>query len=185
MLTSIKGANGGVGKLAVQLAKISGYSVVAVTSNKESMAQVKARGADHVFANTDSDIVAKIHAAAPNLHCAFDTVVEAETMAKIIQCCEKPATVATAIKYLGEDIKGVKTVPVYSGEVLGKTPTGETSIAGLELGKWLWENLNQWLRERKVTPIEHEKVEGLETVNGGLKRMKHGTARAKLALYVL
>jgi NADPH:quinone reductase-like Zn-dependent oxidoreductase len=173
-----------VGKLAVQLAKISGYSVVAVTSNEETMAAVKARGADHVFANTDPDIVTKIHAVAPHLHYAFDTVVGTETIAKIVDCCEEPATVATAIKYLGWDIEGVKIVPVYSGEVMGKTPKGETSTAGLELGKWLWESLNQWLRERKISPIEHEKVDGLDGVNDGLKRMKDGGARAKLVLHV-
>ncbi|KAH7271010.1 chaperonin 10-like protein [Fusarium solani] len=142
----IWGANGGIGKLAVQLAKMSGYSVIAVTSREETKTEAASRGADHVFSNSDSDLVKKIRAVAPNLRHAFDTVVTSDTMAKIVECCEKPAKVATAIRYNGPKINGVQITPVYSGEIMGKTMVGLPSAAGLELGKWLWGNLDQWIK---------------------------------------
>ncbi|KAI8721761.1 PKS-ER domain-containing protein [Fusarium sp. LHS14.1] len=103
----IWGANGGVGKLAVQLAKMSGYSVIAVTSRDETKAEATSRGADHVFSNSEPDLVKKIRATAPHLRHAFDTVVTSDTMARIAECCEKLAIVATVIKYTGPDIEGV------------------------------------------------------------------------------
>ncbi|EEU46727.1 uncharacterized protein NECHADRAFT_77404 [Fusarium vanettenii 77-13-4] len=137
------GANGGVGRLAIRLAKMSGYSVIAVTSRDETKAEAASRGADHIFWNSESDLVKKIRAVAPNLRHAFDTVVTSDTTAKIAECCEKPARVTTAIKYIGPDIEGVQIIPVYSGEIMGKTMGGQPSAAGLELGKWLWGNLDQ------------------------------------------
>ncbi|KAF4335204.1 hypothetical protein FBEOM_10948 [Fusarium beomiforme] len=120
-----KGANGGVGKLAVQLAKISGYSVIALTSNNETTAQANARGADYSFSNSDPNLITKIKSVAPDLSLAFDTVVTQDTMSKIAESCSKPATVATAIKYLGSPFDGVQINFVYSGEILGKTMSGQ------------------------------------------------------------
>ncbi|QKD48729.2 uncharacterized protein FOBCDRAFT_236358 [Fusarium oxysporum Fo47] len=99
----IWGANGGVGKLA----KISGYSVAAVTSSNETTAQAQTRGADYVFSRSDPDLIAKIKSVAPDQRLAFHTVVTEETISKIVDCCKKPITVATAIKYTGAPIDGV------------------------------------------------------------------------------
>ncbi|WAO86359.1 PKS-ER domain-containing protein [Fusarium falciforme] len=181
----IWGANGGVGKLAVQLAKLSGYSVIVVTSRDETKAEVASRGADHVFSNSESDLVRKIRAVAPNLRHAFDTVVTGDTMAKIVECCEKPAKVAAAIKYNGPEIDGVQITPVYSGEIMGKTMGGLPSAAGLELGKWLWGNLDQWIKSNQITPLEYEELDGLKSVQDGLEVLESGKARRKLVTYIV
>ncbi|KAJ4234620.1 hypothetical protein NW759_001614 [Fusarium solani] len=148
---------------------MSGYSVIAVTSREETKTEAASRGADHVFSNSDSDLVKKIRAVAPNLRHAFDTVVTSDTMAKIVECCEKPAKVATAI----------------SGEIMGKTMVGLPSAAGLELGKWLWGNLDQWIKSNQITPLEYEELDGLESVQDGLEVLESGTAHRKLVMYVV
>ncbi|UPK96536.1 hypothetical protein LCI18_007471 [Fusarium solani-melongenae] len=183
--THAQGANGGVGKLAVQLAKMSGYSVIAVTSRDETKAEAASRGADHVFSNSESDLVKKIRAVAPNLRHALDTVVTSDTMAKIVECCEKPAKVVTAIKYNGPDVDGVQIIPVYRGEIMGKTMGGLPSAAELELGKWLWGNLDEWLKSNQITPLEYEELDGLESVQDGLEVMESGTTHRKLVTYVV
>lgn len=91
------------------------------------MPAAKLRGADAVFSNTDPDVVSKIRAEAPQLRYAFDTVVTPETVTKIALCCAKPARIATAIKYLGQPIENVSISPVFSGEIMGKTMTGQES----------------------------------------------------------
>jgi NADPH:quinone reductase-like Zn-dependent oxidoreductase len=164
---------------------MSGYSVIAVTSRDETKTEAASRGADHVFSNSDSDLVKKIRAVVPNLRHAFDTVVTSDTMAKIVECCEKPAKVATAIRYNGPKINGVQITPVYSGEIMGKTMVGLPSAAGLELGKWLWGNLDQWIKSNQITPLEYEELDGLESVQDGLEVLESGTAHRKLVMYVV
>lgn len=105
-----------MGKLAIQLAKISGYGVVVVTSTPNSFPAVIARGADIVFANSDADVVAKIRGAAPNLRLGFDTVVNSDTVNKIARCFVKGGTIATAIRMVGGEPAGVEVIPVFSGE---------------------------------------------------------------------
>ncbi|KAL2690110.1 hypothetical protein Neosp_004178 [[Neocosmospora] mangrovei] len=148
---------------------MSGYSVIAVTSRDETKAEAASRGADRVFSKSEADLVKKIRDVAPNLRYAFDTVVTSDTMAKIAECCEKPARVATAI----------------NGEIMGTTMTGLPSAAGLELGKWLWGNLDQWLESGHITPLEYEELDGLESVQDGLEALESGTARKKLVTYVV
>ncbi|SCV36857.1 uncharacterized protein FFB14_06288 [Fusarium fujikuroi] len=179
-----KGANGGVGKLTVQLAKISGYSVVAVTSSNETKAQAQARGADYSFARSDPDLITKIKSVAPDLSLAFDTVVTEETISQIVDCCQKPATVATAIKYTGAAIDGVQLNSVYSGEIMGKTMAGQPSAAGVELGRWLWGGLDNRLGSGQITPLEFEVLNGLQKVQEGLDRLESGTVHKKLVTHV-
>ena len=49
----VTGASGGVGTQAIQLAKLSGAKVWAVTSSPDKVASLEALGADHVIVSTD------------------------------------------------------------------------------------------------------------------------------------
>lgn len=180
MLTVRQGANGSVGKLAIQLAKLSGYFVIAVSSTQETMETAKLRGADLVFNSTDAEVVHKIRRAAPRLRHAFDTVVTPRTIADIVRCCAEPPIISTVIKYTGDNAGAGQIKPVFSGEIMGKTMTGQSSTAGERLGVWMWQNLPSWIREQKVTPLEYEEIGDLDTVQTGLERMRDGNAKVKL-----
>jgi alcohol dehydrogenase len=57
----ILGASGGVGVCCVQLAKLAGASVIAVTSSAEKAARLRALGADHTIDTTEEDFVEAIY----------------------------------------------------------------------------------------------------------------------------
>lgn len=158
--------------------------MVAITSSNETSAQAQARGADYAFSRSDTDLVTKIKSVAPDLRLAFDTVVTEETISKIVDCCQKPATVATATKYTGAAIDGVQLNSVYSGEIMGKTMAGQPSAAGVELGRWLWGGLDKWLGNGQITPLEFEVLDGLQEVQEGLDKLESGTVHKKLVTYV-
>jgi NADPH:quinone reductase-like Zn-dependent oxidoreductase len=62
----IVGASGGVGHLALQLAKRKGARVFAVASGEDGVAFVRRLGADNVIDGRAGDIVARLHGFAPD-----------------------------------------------------------------------------------------------------------------------
>lgn len=56
----IRGATGGVGIAAIQLAKNAGAKVIAVAGGAEALARVRALGADHVINYRDEDVATRI-----------------------------------------------------------------------------------------------------------------------------
>lgn len=61
----IWGGSGGVGTIAIQLAKMTGASVVATAGKDEKLGMLKDLGADHVFNHYTDDVSAKIRALFP------------------------------------------------------------------------------------------------------------------------
>lgn len=181
----MQGANGNVGKLAVQLAKLSGYHVVAVVSHSAHISAVQARGADEVFINGDSEITSKIQTVAPMIRHAFDTVVSNSTVSVISDVLVKPARLATAIKYLGQPPNDVEVVPVFSGEIFGQNMIGAPSEAGAKIGSWIWDNLSAWVREGKIKPLESRCIGTLEDIPNGLQQLREGSAKKKLVISIV
>lgn len=70
MRVLVTGASGGVGTMAVQLAKSAGAYVIATTS-KPNIGMMKALGADEVIDYTDGDFAKKVK---PQVDVVFDTV---------------------------------------------------------------------------------------------------------------
>ncbi len=81
----VPGGAGGVGHLAVQLAKLAGAEVVSSVSTEEKARFVQALGADRVIRYRDEDVVESVRAWAggEGVEVAFDTVGD-EVFA---QCC--------------------------------------------------------------------------------------------------
>ena len=70
----ILGASGGVGSASIQIAKLAGANVIAVTSSAEKEARAKQMGADHVLNRHNGDYWAKLAALTNNR--GVDVVVE-------------------------------------------------------------------------------------------------------------
>lgn len=177
-----QGANGSVGSLAVQLAKLSGYSVIAVTSSSRTTNRARAYGADHVYSDDEPELVSRICRAHPDIGYAFDAVVSTGTTQKAMQCLSSssPRKITTAIAYPGELLESVDYSSVYSGILRGTDMKGNPSQRGKEIGAWLWRNLNQWLESKQIAPLEFEVMQGLGHIPDGLKSMQDGAAKVKL-----
>lgn len=164
-----------MGSLAIQLAVLSGYAVIAVISDRGDEAAAKRRGATYVLKTSDPDLVSHIKSVAPSAKYAFDTVVSDSTVSAIASCLSGPATkrIATAIVYQGQPPQNVELCPVFSGEAFGKTMKGEVSEHGLEVGQWLWTTLPTWLESSTLSPLDFEVIGGLEEIEAGLSRMRN------------
>ncbi len=81
----VPGGAGGVGHLAVQLAKLAGAEVVSSVSTEEKARFVQALGADRVIRYRDEDVVESVRAWADGegVDVAFDTVGDEV----FVQCC--------------------------------------------------------------------------------------------------
>ncbi len=84
----IHGASGGVGLIAVQIAKALGATVIGTASQAEGKAQVKAAGADfvfdHVTADTLEDVRAQLNGREPDVIIEFLANVNLETDLQLI-----------------------------------------------------------------------------------------------------
>ncbi|CZR56773.1 uncharacterized protein PAC_06662 [Phialocephala subalpina] len=181
----IWGASGSVGNFAVQLAKLHGSQVIAVSSTR-SLASAETIGADLVLDSSDPDVVSKIRSAAPNIEHVFDTIVSEASVANCTAAFGNHAgTLATAIKNTHENkSKGVQIKPVYSGNIQGKNMGPGAHEQGARLGEFAWDNLTQWLKDGDITPLKYETIRGLQSVNEGLGRLKNGEYKSKLVVEV-
>ncbi len=85
MKVLVQAGAGGVGHIAVQLAKLAGAEVATTVSTPEKEAFVRRLGADFPIRYRDQDVVAQIHAwtGGIGVEVAFDTVGEQS----FVQCC--------------------------------------------------------------------------------------------------
>jgi NADPH:quinone reductase len=66
LVVLVQGAAGGVGSIAVQLARRDGATVLAVVARQDQVAKARELGAGAAFANDQPELAARIRAAAPN-----------------------------------------------------------------------------------------------------------------------
>jgi NADPH:quinone reductase-like Zn-dependent oxidoreductase len=186
VLTDFEGANGSVGSLAVQLAALSGFTVIAVVSDRGDESATKARGATHVFKAGDPNLIARIQSEVGPIARAFDSVVSESTMLGVVQSLSDSGArkVATAIMYGGQATKSIEVSSVFSGELYGKNMSGEVSARGREVGRWLWTNASKWLESQALSPLDFEVIGGLEDIDAGLSRMRNGTIRHKQVVQI-
>ncbi|KAM5358014.1 hypothetical protein ACJZ2D_015690 [Fusarium nematophilum] len=123
----IWGANGSVGSLAIQLARIANYRVIAVTSTTTGASQARDHGADFAFARDDPHLISKIAELPTRPKWALDTGASRDTIEQISQCIEPSGIIVTAQKYTGELIPGATLASIFAAEMFGKTMTGESN----------------------------------------------------------
>ncbi|KAM5350310.1 hypothetical protein ACJ41O_006815 [Fusarium nematophilum] len=175
----IWGANGSVGSLAIQLARIANYRVIAVTSTTTGASQARDHGADFAFARDDPHLISKIAELPTRPKWALDTGASRDTIEQISQCIEPSGIIVTAQKYTGELIPGATLASIFAAEMFGKTMTGEVSQRGQQGSEWLWSNLYRWLSNGDIAPLKFEVIGGLEEVENGLEKLGTGTAKTK------
>lgn len=124
--------------------------------------------------------MSKIKQRNQHVNYAYDTVVTSETVDQVLQILENQGSLATAIKYVGEVPGSITLSSVYSGEVMGKTMTGQSSAIGVQVRNWLWTGLPTWLEQGQVHPLALRTVGGLEGIPRGLDEMRNHTAKGKL-----
>lgn len=157
-----------------------------MTSAQNNVHCAIARGADIAFHKDEADLCLKVCAAAKGkLQFALDTVVSTDTVSQIALCLGPNSTIATAIKYTGEQPVSagetkIELKFVFSAGVLGKTFSGGRDERGLEVGNWLVSNTTAFLESNKLRPLDLEVIGGLESVSDGLLRLKEGRAGRKL-----
>lgn len=96
---------GGVGHVAIQLAKIRGATVITTVSNDEKAALVKELGADHVINYHDEDLVTAVNAITDGrgVDLALDTVGP-EVIAQTIPAVAHYGTLVTLLDASGVDL---------------------------------------------------------------------------------
>ncbi|KAK4704786.1 hypothetical protein P7C70_g1422, partial [Phenoliferia sp. Uapishka_3] len=184
-----------VGLYAVQLAKLSGYEVIATASPK-NFELLKSLGVDAVYSYSDPQTPELISAAYPTLSLALDTISE-------------PATSQATSKSLGKEgstkRKIIKLLPVQDGDNAGLDVDLETTLVYTVLGKEFTmriifpvnakdkADITAWLEyfpklvesgRFRSNPI-WEQEGGLVKVHEGLELLKAGKNSAQKVVYTL
>lgn len=128
------GASGGVGLPAVQLAKAMGVQVLAVVSNADGAALVKAAGADSIANSTTDDLAAAIAGFAPDGLDAVLACVSANGLDTAIAAVRDSGRVAYP--------HGVQPEPQ------GKPGVAATAYEGAP-GREVMDRLNAWIESRR------------------------------------
>ncbi|GAA5858840.1 hypothetical protein JCM8547_005008 [Rhodosporidiobolus lusitaniae] len=191
------GGSTSVGLYAVQLLKLSGYTVIATASEK-NFDLVKDFGAEAVYSYSDPDVSSKIAADHPTLSLALDTISEKGTtvsIAKALSSAAGKGHVVTLLPVKDDGLKEfaeVKVEPTLVYTVLGKAfsmgpteyPVSEEDKKQME--EWLAGPLPQLFGTGQLRSNPLLKREGgLEGIEEGLEFLKAGKNSAQKLVYSL
>jgi NADPH:quinone reductase-like Zn-dependent oxidoreductase len=191
---------GSVGMAVIQLAKLSGLTVIATASPKNNE-YLKSLGADYVFPYSDPNTPAEIRKLTDGkLYLGYDTISEKGTTQLVIDAFGSDSDIPIGKKkeiinvlyvpseQLDDKAKSVARHSILSYSLLGK----EVTVYGIhlpanpsarEFSIHSFEMLERLLKEKK---IQHQKVKvfgGLEKVPEGFVYMKEGKNSAEKIVY--
>ncbi|GAA5857796.1 hypothetical protein JCM5353_002635 [Sporobolomyces roseus] len=189
------GGTSSVGLYAVQLLKLSGYTVIATASEKNHDL-LKSLGVTSTYDYSDSNVSEKIKSDYPELSTGFDCIAEKGTtlqMAKAFST-EKDGKIVTLLPVNDDGLKEYKNVDVEATlvyTVLGKPFNMWKDFPAMPDDK---QRMEEWLRDEmselmgsgklKSNPILSREG-GLEGINDGLDFVKAGKNRAQKLTYKL
>ncbi|KAK2592575.1 hypothetical protein QQS21_009720 [Conoideocrella luteorostrata] len=185
----IYGGSTATGTLAIQYAKLSGYTVLA-TSSPRNFELLKSLGADLIFDYNDPQVAQKIRKLTDNkLVLAFDTISTAESA----QICADALTTGSGaayhallhVKFPRDDVKS--TMSVYYTQFGRAFKFSDTRIPAkpedFEFAAQFWDEARELLATGKLKPHPARVGDGLENVLEGLKDLKENRVSGEKLVY--
>ncbi|GAA5957629.1 hypothetical protein JCM21900_000773 [Sporobolomyces salmonicolor] len=189
------GGSTSVGLYAIQLLKLSGYTVIATASEK-NWPLLKQFGATSVYSYSDPEVSSKIAKDYPTLVHGFDCISEKGTTVQIAASfASKKGHVVTLLPVNDDNLKAfeqVKIEPTLVYTVLGKpfkmgpTEFPEMAEDKKQIEEWLAGPMPELMGSGKLKSNPLLRREGaLEKVNEGMDFVKEGKNHAQKLTYKL
>lgn len=171
----ILGASGGVGSASIQIAKLAGANVIAVTSNPDKIAHAKKLGADHVLDRKDGDYWQKLAQLTNNK--GVDVVIEnvgKATWTNSINSLKKGGRLVTYGRTTGHLVEtDIKTIFWNQLSILGTTMGNRQDFA----------TVMKLLFQGKLKPVI-DSVFTFENTKDAYKRIQSGMHFGKIVVKI-
>jgi NADPH:quinone reductase-like Zn-dependent oxidoreductase len=175
-------ASGPVGQMAVQFARVAGFSNIITTAGKRYEPSLKGLGATHVLDREDTKDGSKIRAIAGDIKVVIDMASKDDTLALALSILGTEGGTVVRVLRLDPNSAAAKTIPsnVSVKFILGIF--GNNKKEGL--GEGFYEEVHRWLEEGVLKPNEVIVFEGIERVNDAIDRQasKEGTSGKKIVV---
>ncbi|OJJ57337.1 hypothetical protein ASPSYDRAFT_58900 [Aspergillus sydowii CBS 593.65] len=185
------GGSSSVGLYTIQLASLLGFEVVTTCSPKHAEL-VRSFGAQHVFDYKDSDVVAKIQKAVPNLAHTFDTIGNATSSTTASHalrngsgrlCTVRPGKAHTENVAAGTVVTDVLVWTAFLKDHSYGDFKWPASKHDHELSSELFEKLPGWLQNGTIKPNTPKILHGLDAVPDGFQEYRDGKISAYKIVY--
>lgn len=171
----ILGASGGVGSASIQIAKLVGANVIAVTSNPDKMLLAKQMGADYVLNRTSGDYWGELAALTNNR--GVDVVVEnigAATWAQSLGSLVKGGRLVTYGRTTGHQAKtDIRSIFWNQLRILGSTMANRKEFS----------EVMQLIFQGKLSPVI-DTVFPLEQAQKAYQRLQDGEQFGKIIIKI-
>ncbi|MGA8942196.1 MAG: zinc-dependent alcohol dehydrogenase family protein [Thermoactinomyces sp.] len=177
----VHGGTGGVGHIALQLAKTTGANVYTTVSSKRKGELARQLGADHVINYRETDVPEYVKKYTDGE--GFDVVIDTVGGTNIdhsFQAVKTGGTVVTIASRSAHDLTPMhnKGLTLHAVFMLIPFLTGK----GLSRHGQILKQISQWADEGKIKPLLDEKTYSFDEVAKAHERLESGQAIGKIAL---
>ncbi len=175
---------GGVGHIAIQLAKIKGATVIATVSSKEKAEFCQTLGADHTIIYTENDVVAEVNriTAKKGVELAIDTV-GADVFKQSISCMAYFGRLITLLDPGQQNLADARLKNLLIGFELMLTPLLKQLDNARDKHINILNQCVQWVEQGKLK-VHISEVLGLDLVAMGHKKIEQGHAKGKIVIEI-